>query len=196
MKSRILLLTIFLLLLNFIRCGCPEPGVFYYSWNEIELTYNRCVSHEDGSWTPWPTDQNDYRGLEFGFSIQLQTEVLAEAGYRIDFSNSAAAWSKCEPDVYKPKLKITDFNIYTLNEFDNEHPENSDITNYFYSGNFSETNTLYYLNNEFSDLYKVMDFRLNNLPSIGTAHKFKLEFVLENGTKITSETKEVTLLPE
>ena len=196
MKSRFLLLTIFLLLLNFIRCGCPEPGIFYYSWNEIDLTYNRCVSHESGGWTPWPTDQNDFHGLEFGISIHLQTEVLAEAGYKIDFSNSAVAWSKCESDIYKPKLIITDFNIYTLNKFDDQHPENSDITDYFYSGNYTETNTLYYLNNEFQDMYKVMDFMLNKLPAAGSVHRFKLEFVLENGTKITGETKEVTLLPE
>ena len=186
----------FLLLLTLIRCGCPEPGVFYYNWNGMDISYNRYVVHEDGSATPWATDDTVFHGTTFGLQVLMQTQLVVKAEYKIDFSNSAFAWSKCEPDVYKPQKLINDFNIYTLNDFDEYHLKNSDITAYFYSGNINETNTLYYLNNDDPNMYKVNDFRLNKLPTMGSIHKFKIEFILEDGTKLTSETKEITLLPE
>lgn len=187
----------FLLLLNLIRCGCPEPVVFYYNWNGIDISYDRYVIHEDGSSTPWPTDDTVFHGATFGLRILMQTQLVAKAEYNIDFSNSAIAWSKCQSDIYQPKIQIIDFNIYTLNDFDDHHPNDSDISDYFFSEQFNEKYYLGFLNNNDLSSYKLLEYlHLSHLPTKGSVHKFKIEFILNNGTKLTGITKEITLLPE
>lgn len=197
MKSRIYLLLFFLLLLNLIRCGCPETGVFYYSWNGFDTSYYRWVRSEGDWWTPWPTDETAFYGPNFGIEVLMQTQQIAQSSYKIDFSNASLAWSKCPDDAFVPKLQITDFNIYTRNEFDDQHLANSDITEYFYPEDTNETYTLNYLNAvEGVGVYKSLSFRLTKVPTKGTVHQFNIEFVLENGTKISGETKEISLFPE
>jgi hypothetical protein len=196
MKSRIFLLSIFLFLLTLIRCGCPEPGIFYFSWNGMDISNTRYQSYQDGSWKPWPTDDTVFYGTTFGLNVKILTQVMAKSEYKIDFSNSANAFSKCEPDVYKPKIQVKGFKIFTLNDFDEKHHTGSDISEYFFSENHSEDFYLLFLNEDSPDAYKELEWlRLSHVPTSGSVHKFRLELFLENGTKLSGETKEVSLLP-
>jgi len=163
----------------------------------LEISYNRYESHEDGSWTPWQTDETVFYGPTFRLNVKIQTQVLVQSGYKIDFSNSACAVSPCDPDLYKPKIQITDISIYTLNDFDEKHIKDSDVSDYFFSETHTEKYFIDYLNENSQDSYKLLEWlRLSQLPTKGSVHKFKLEFVLENRTKLSIETKEIILLPE
>ncbi len=196
MKNRAILLISFLLLLNLIRCGCPEPSVFYYNWTGCEITYEHYVKHDDGTWTGAPTNQTSFQGPSFGLAIKLNMEVVSQSETRLDFSNSALATSPCDPDTYSPKNKITNFTIYTLKDFDDGHLKDSDVTEYFLPAGYPEVFVLAYLNDSEFGLYKNLEYRLHETPTKGTVQKFKIEFVLENGNKVSIVTKEVTLIAE
>lgn len=196
MKSRLFLLVSFLLLLNLIRCGCPDAIVYYFNWNGCKITHEKWVLHEGGYWKGWPSEDTVFYGATFGVDIALEMEVIAKHEIQFDFSNSAYATEKCDPDVYVPKTKIVGFAIYTLNDFDDGHLMNTAVTDYFLPDNFSVPNFISYLNFMEITLDKSINCRLKQMPTKGTAHKFKIEFVLEDGTKLTKETKAVTLLPE
>jgi len=121
------------------------------------------------------------------------------------FIQSANATScECPPEyIYFPSDSIVSIKIFTVNNFDNQHSENSDITNYFkvahlYSNveNYvTKINHTYYSDFEdFSENGLSVDLLLMTAPTINNFHQFKIQVKLSDGRILEELTTEIELL--
>jgi len=123
------------------------------------------------------------------------------------FIQSAYATScECRPEyIYNASDSITSIRVFTLYKFDYQHPENSDITNYFkvrqtYSDVDEYIESIYYTNEkdwrwfEPIETELEIDLLLMTAPTTDNNHKFKIQIELSDGRILEQETTEIQLL--
>ena len=147
----------------------------------------------------------------FGIRLYLSREenVIAN-GKQINsfFIQSAYAISRmCPPEyIYSPIDSIISIRVFTLNNFDDQHPENSDITDYFkvaqsYSAvkehiakmRFTYKHGYGYNSKPFEKELKI-DLMLMTAPTTNNPYQFKIQVTLSDRRIFEQKTTEIQLI--
>ena len=201
MKIKVLFFVLVMLPLSEIFyscCNCTDETVYctylYESLYLKNLDNSGRVAIESES---VEINKNAY-GIRVYLTMIEPLYTKASAGKNSLFISSASAFS-CEcpsPFIYEPRDRVVSFKIYTLNDFDDNNPMNSDISSYFrdaYSyldiglliDNLNET--IEYINPRRETQ---IDLLLMTPPAIlDVKHKFKVQLSFSSGRVLEQETE-------
>ncbi len=201
MKSRkILFILLFPFMAEFIVscCNCGETFFKHYTNKSI------WVNNLDNS-GKLPVQMPADSIVKTAFGIRLQFTREETAFFKIPASlfiqNACATSCKCPPSVrYSPKEQVTAIKIFTLNEFDGNHPANSDISIYF---KVYKQNSFTFIKEFLNNLNLVfdneieseidLDLLLMTPPTINKLHKFKVQVTFSDGRVLEEETPAIKL---
>jgi len=143
----------------------------------------------------------------YGIRIYLEREkVVIARTKKINsiFIQSAYATScECPPEfLYFPNDSIVSIKIFTINNFDNQHSENSDITAYFrVAGSYSTVEShvanmryTYEYDFEYWGQELKLDFLLMTAPTANNKQQFEIQVTLSDGRILKQQTPEIELL--
>ena len=178
-------------------CDCPEEAVFKYTFDYIETRHL-----DNAGKTPAIVDSGTILKEAYGLQIEFSLIQLA-CNKTLNFSafNSAYATScGCPPELqYLAQDTISAIRIKTLNNFDQTHPADSDISGYFKVLDYDNYITIQelidapemiYYEKPDKDLMKVF---LMQAPTQTGEYRFQVELLLSNGTTLTSVTTPINL---
>ena len=168
-------------------CDCLETT--YFKYTNCSMT----LSNLDNSGAkPIVAQTNTISKRAFGIRIAINRnentcEVILNKS--LFFQTAYATSCGCPPEVqYLPLDSIVSVVITTINDFNTQHPENTDVSKYFnvfhgneftgideYIGNID--NILY----DFANPAYVFDLLLMSPPTIGIDHEFKVTVKLSDG---------------
>ena len=111
----------------------------------------------------------------------------------------------CPGYIFSSNDTIVSIKLFTLNKFDNQHSENSEITNYFkighsYSSIEDYVAKIRYIYEDYVDFEKswgqelIIDLLLMTAPTTNNLHQFKIQVNLSDGRILEQLTTEIELL--
>ena len=111
----------------------------------------------------------------------------------------------CPDYVFSANETIVSIKLFTLNKFDNQHAENSEITNYFktphsYSSIEDYVAKIQYIYEDYVEFEKswgqelIIDLLLMTAPAVNNLHQFKIQVKLSDGRILEQLTTEIELL--
>jgi hypothetical protein len=148
-------------------------------------------------------NKNAY-GIRLSLARMINTVACSKQINSI-FSQPAYALScECPPAyIYSARDTVVSIQIFTLNNFDNQHLKNSEITDCFrIAHSFLRLEdhvanmryTYEYDSEEFFEEKIKIDLLLMTAPTINNAQQFKIKIVLSNRLILEHETPEIELL--
>jgi hypothetical protein len=143
----------------------------------------------------------------YGIRLYLEREKVVVARAKpvnsIFIQSAYATSCGCPPEfIYFPNDSIVSIKIFTANNFDNQHLENSDVTDYFrVAGLFSTIEsyvaTLYYTYDydfEYWGRELKLDLLLMTAPTANNKQQFEIQVALSDGRILKQKTIEIELL--
>lgn len=181
-------------------CDCLEPAI--YDYTNCSLT----ISNLDNSGAePIVTNLNTILKNAYGIRVSIVREENTCEASRLNsiFIQSSYAFDcLCPPELeYLALDSITSLKIFTLNEFDESHTTDSEISDYFRvfsRDNFSLID--HYINNIGTTLYDFdnptleFDLLLMTPPTHGPEHKFQVTILLSDGRELSAQTEILELV--
>ncbi len=196
-KPLIILLIIFAIRVLVSCCDCLDSTYLKYTFDSIETV------HIDNSGQN-PKYINSGTILKEAYGIQIKLSLNQLAFFKpLNFGafNSTFAFDcECPPEIqYLAQDTISEIKIITLNDFDNNHLANSEISVYFKVYTYSNYITIQEFIDTPENIYyekpdkKFIDIYLMQAPEITGEHQFKVEIGLSNGSILSSTTSLITL---
>jgi hypothetical protein len=147
----------------------------------------------------------------YGIRLYLEREKIVVArtkSINSFFIQSAYATScECPPEfLYYPNDSIVSIKIFTVNNFDNQHLENSDVTDYFrVAGSYSTIESYvakmrytfasdYAYGFEYWEQEFKLDLLLMTAPTANNKQQFEIQVALSDGRILKQQTLEIELL--
>jgi len=178
-------------------CECQPPVEFKYTFDCIE------TFHLDNSGqAPAIVDKGVIHKEAYGIQIEYSLLPLAcNKPFSFSAFNAAYAYScRCPPDIqYLAQDTISAIRIKNLNDFDQTHPADSDISDYFKVLDYDKYITFQELIDAYETMYEekpekdLIKIFLMQPPTQTGEHRFQVEFLLSNGTILTSVTTPIKL---
>ena len=149
-------------------------------------------------------NKNSY-GIRLYLIRERNAIVRVRQSYSLFFHSTYAFTPRtCLPAyIFSPTDSIISIKVFTLNNFDNQHPENSDITNYFkvaqsYSDVKEHVANMrftyeYDFETQFEKELKI-DLMLMATTTTNNPHHFKIQVALSDGRIFEQQTSEIKLL--
>lgn len=199
MKTKRILFFLFLPLLLDVFivgcCDCPTPEYFNYSNCSLSVE-NIDNAGANPIIAPSDTILKEAYGIQL--TIERSEDICQHQTLPLFSSNAYALSCLCEYQVYDYRDSATSIRIFTLNEFDQNHPANSDITDYFKTGGFVEVSFhLQQINQQLHNRDSVgnleLDVYLLRPPQNSRDFQFKMEIAFSNG-KVLEATTPTTYL--
>ena len=213
MKTKLIIL--FLLLTPIVDvfyscCDCPETKNYKYSHKALLLK-----NLDNSGKKVIESESLQLNKNAYGIRIYLTREKnLVARARQVNnvFVQSAYAFS-CEclvPEfVYAPSDSITSIKIFTINDFDDRHSENSDITDYFRIAHSFSTIKDFVANERYTYKYGYryhhssekpfedelkIDLLLMTAPTMNNKQQFKIQVTLSDRRIFEEQTTEIQLL--
>lgn len=208
MKKKLIIL--FLLLvpivsLLFYSCRCDIEQHVNYSHKALFLR-NLDNSGEKAIESDFFRFNKNAYGIRILMPIEEKVIMAHAKQINSIFIQSANATSieSC-PYVYQAIESIVSIKVFTLNDFDNLHTENSEITAYFKVAQTYSSVEDYVENMSYTQKYRdsglftyydklEIDLMLMTIPTINDCHQFKVRIELSDGRIFEKKTTEIELL--
>lgn len=195
LKSTLFLLFSFAFFdLALISCGCdcndgPEENVFICS---LEL------SNLDNSGFSATVGGDTIVKEAFGIGLDVILDLNQTCSKQTPLLTGAyASDCSCLPATTFIRNRVTQLNIFTLDDFDAQHLAGSDVTSYFYeffSGNYHPAaDALDMSTAEFETRLIQRDLLLMEPPATAGNFSFEVQLVLSNGDTLSQTTQNVYL---
>lgn len=193
--KKIIFLLLFPLIANLVVacCDCMEPLIEHYTNRTLTIHNLDNAGNE-----PAESTSVSIKKAAYGIRIKLFREKTAcIEPTKLLFIQSAYAMKKCncpEPNQFFAKDSITGIKIITLNDFDNGHLANTDISAYFkvYSSHTFSTIENYIKRSivlfDESEFETSLDLLLMTSPVLNSQHQFKIQVSLSDGRVIEEKT--------
>ncbi|MCL1938679.1 MAG: DUF5034 domain-containing protein [Candidatus Azobacteroides sp.] len=204
-------LTIFFLLLVpianilFYSCRCDVEQHINYLYKDLILK-NLDNSGEKAIESESLQFNKDAYGIRLLLLIEEETAVVRAKQINSIFVQSASATSveSC-PYVYQAIDSIVSIQVFTINDFDNLHTANSEITEYFKVAQTYSSVEDYLTNASYTQVYRdngwftyygplEIDLMLMTVPTINNHHQFRVRMELSDGRVFEEQTTEIELL--
>jgi len=197
-KKIVIVLAIgFLLRLVVSCCDCNEGAEFKYTFDCMEAFHidnagQTSIVVEGG------TILKEAYGIQIEFAL---LQLACNKPFSFSAFNSAYAFKcECPPEIqYLAQDTISSIQIKAINDFDQTHPANSDISDYFKVLDYDNYITLQEFIDAPETMYEtkpvkdsVRIFLMQPPVHIGE-HRFQVEVLLSNGTILTAETTPINL---
>lgn len=128
--KRIFIFPLLTLVVMITEVSCWKSETILIEWNSIYLE-NLKAYYENNSLNYEITDSLIFAPLSYGIKIHLdQKDIISQTKFNFSLIQSVNAFTKVK-DKYVLKDKVTAIQIKTLNDFDDNHLADSDITTYF-----------------------------------------------------------------
>lgn len=180
-------------------CDCEAPMYYQYTHTGmVLLNLDNQGQH--------PAIASDYpiRKEAYGIRIVLTTEAIARQKPAVSFFiQRADAFScRCEAGIqYLPRESIVGFRIFSLDEFDSQHPAESEISDYFriltsdryttISDYLHQSATVFTYNEPREEMLNIM---LVQPPAQKGNYSFSIEIALSDGRIFKKETPVIELI--
>ena len=189
MIKRSLIIILLFAITRFIISCCNEKG-FNFEFSKVDLTFGNNIIH--GS-------VNDLDSIKYDQLIgQIDLGYTRIAYLNLNFSNNLYAFD-CEP-LYESIKKISDVQIITINKFNNDRLEGSELTVSYkvlgYDMEFDGTKEtlINILNKRYGRLPKeIICFKFNEIPNKNSYHKFSVNVLFDDETMISDTTNMIYL---
>lgn len=180
-------------------CDCLDPT--YFNYTNCSLTIN--ILDNSGA-EPIVIQSNTIPKEAFGIRVIInRNEDICKAKTRksIFFQSAYAIYCDCPPEFqYLPLDSITSVKIFTIKDFDSEHLENTDVSDYFFVYRRHE----FYKIDEYIEGIETIvydfeyqpfefDLLLMSTPTISTEHQFKMAVELSDGRTLNALTEVLEL---
>jgi hypothetical protein len=181
-------------------CDCNiETLIGHYTNKDIVLT-----NIDNSGSEPITTTANSVPKQAYGIRTQLNREKTAclSPSKSIFIQTAYATSCNCPPpNQLLARDSVTAIQIFTLNDFDANHPANSDVSDYFriFKGSSFSTisdfiidyNTILY---DESELELLFDVLLMTPPILNQKHYFKIKISLSDGRTLEATTTSIDLI--
>lgn len=205
-RALYILLTVFAAKVIMACCDCIEPVVKHYTNESVSLT----ILDNSGE-RPIETEASTIPGTAFGIKVSFSRQLAWSANsLHSPFTTSHAFTCDCPPELeILPKDSITDFRVFTVNNFDVEHPAGAEVTDYFRVYQFySFTSISEFIKNGSSygygtsrwalysndELNSSLNLLLMKAPEPTGMHRFRVRIALSDGRVLEKETREINLM--
>jgi hypothetical protein len=180
-------------------CNCLDTLTHHYSNKTIAVS-----ALDNSGREPKEISAGSVFKTAYGIRVQLVREKIVRVDKPgIVFGQAAYAYDCfCNPtDEFLPNDSITAIRVLTLNDFNSDHPANSDVSGYFkvytpYSF-YTIDDYLKYQGNTFyseSELQLSFNMFLMTPPASGGAHQFRVQFILSDGRMLVQDTPTIDLI--
>ncbi len=194
-SSVFLLALISQLIVACINCNCPPVKTVYFNNKGISLK-NMDLSLPQSM----VTNSGHITATNYGIQIDLIKEFLILNKQPINWGIMQSAYAcSCGEDNFISKEDILSLKIFSNEDFDADHPKNTDLSLYFKAKKYNVMvpvadyiKSLKDFNNVFKDAFYEGIF-LQVTPKINKKHKFKVIITLSDGRILEAETTEVEL---
>lgn len=201
-RNKIIIILLLPFLIEIVAACCDCVGTANFNYSNCSLS----IENIDNS-GPEPVITQDINIAKDIYGIQIiinRNENICKVNrYQPIFFQSAYAYSGCQcppEEEYVALDSIVSIAIKTANDFDAEHLENTDISEYFYVYQGFEFSTIEeFITNSRTTLYNFEnpDNTFNLLmitpPSIGAEHQFMVTVELSDGRTFEAQTEILNL---
>jgi hypothetical protein len=196
-KIGVLLLIAFLVRLSISCCDCPPTTSYKYSFDSVDI-----FNIDNSGQTPVLVTSGTIPKEAYGMQIECSLKQIAFNKFRVfETFNSVYAYDCfCPPEIeYIAQDTITDLRIMSLNDFDETHPANSNISEYFKVLTHKTYITIQnYIDSPEIIYYEVPDKEIITLylmqpPTITGEHRFLVEIELSGTVTLISSTTVISL---
>jgi hypothetical protein len=191
-------------------CECLDTVLKNYS-NKIMTVANL----DNSGIQPVVTNSSSVPKNAYGIKVEIQREIVACAQKQIPtfFSSAYALSCECPPTLaIAAKDSIVSFKVFSVYDFDDDHPANSDISEFFRVTDYDAYATIpQYLSTQSSFRYSrfgyskwtltaedQLNFEITLLlltaPKINSANKFRVDITLSDGRIFEQETIEIDFI--
>ena len=180
-------------------CDCPKPFIKHYTNKLIEIQ-----NIDNSGSEAIITTANSVPKEAFGIRIRLHSEKTACVYPSRSFFIQTASATKCDcPPEYQilASDSVTAIQVFTLNDFDTNHPANSDISDYFkvfqrssfitIADYIKSYRTVLYDDNE---LDLKIDLLLMTPPATSKSYKFEIKITLSDGRILEGESTAIKFI--
>lgn len=182
--------------------NCPDTANFKFDYSSINSKYIKFTGERPHGYEYLNTNLI----TDSVYGLEIKVDYIKTTFNNIKFypfiSNSYAL--TCLGDRYIPNNEIELVKIFTLNNFDESHLKESEITEYFEIPKYDEKGRFTgftsfqlknfksdYIEKEYLDSLRIIAFTCKK-PTFNNLQKFRIEATLTNDTKLICETPEVT----
>ena len=191
----------------FHSCWSCDPQISVIYSHKTLLVKNLDNSKEK----PIETEALQINKNAYGIRLYLEREKFVVAcakpanSFFIQSAYAAVDPPDCPDYNFSANDTIISIKISTLNNFDNQHLENSDVTDYFkVAGSFSTIESyvanMHYTFEDYVEFEKswgkevVIDFLLMSAPTANNKQQFEVQVALSDGRILKQKTPEIELL--
>jgi hypothetical protein len=199
--NKILIILILPLMVEIVIscCDCPETTILNYTNCSLFVT-----NLDNSGESPIISQSDSISKNAYGIKLSIiRNENTCELKKRNSiFIQSAYAYDCfCPPEIeYMPLDSIVSISITTTHDFDSEHLEYSDVSEYFYVFEYNEfTSIADYISSietsipdYFESTYE-FDLLLMTPPTLGTEHQFEVNVELSDGRILSTQTEKIVL---
>lgn len=178
-----------------VDCNCGPVRDIYFTQKNLTLR-----NMDNSLPQPMITNTPKIAVTNYGIHVQLSAEQLALTTPRISWRLLPTAQAcSCSDHNYFAKEAILAVEIFSNQDFDANHPKNTDLSLYFKAKRYNSLVTLsdYVKTMKESNNSPVTAFYegvfLQNPPTISKKHVFKFRITLSDGRILQAETPEVEL---
>lgn len=176
-------------------CDCIEPT--YFNYTNCSITINNL---DNSGAEPIVTQSNTISKDAFGIRVVINRNeniCKVETNKSLFIQSAYATSCDCPPEFqYLPLDSITSVKIITVNDFNSEHLENTEVSEYFFVYRGHEFYKIdEYVDNIETTLYDFenptleFDLLLMSPPTIGTEHQFQVTVELSDGRIFNAQTE-------
>ena len=193
----------------FHSCRCPDVETQYRYFSHKALSLRNL---DNSGRQAVESEALQLNKNAFGIRLTIEREVVSTTTTRRNRCNPfiqsayAVSW-ECPPEfIYSAKDSIVSIKIFTMNDFDIQHPENSDVTGLFRVAHSFSTieNFVANINYSFeshseSNFERWMrelsiDLLLMTPPTANNKQQFEVQVALSDGRILKQQTTEIELL--
>lgn len=198
-KVLTLFLIVFLCDMLVACCDCGDPQLFKYTHTGLVLMHL-----DNHGRLPVITEDDPVLKEAYGIRMLLKAEAVAfqKPSFSFFISRSYAFSCRCEASIqYLPKDSITGFRIITMNDFDPQHPAETDISDYFRLLSGHDYSTITDFLHRKAEIFTYdnprqieLDAMLVHPPAQKGGYRFRVQIDLSDGRKFIKETSIIELI--
>ncbi|GEM_PF-2609646 len=207
LKRASIIAAAYYLIVVFAGCygKCEKQRYKSYGCEGLQLGITEYVFESDSAYTPHIFMEDTLPYLSYGISLNFSISKFAgrQSSGNVSLINTAQAWKCNEPSIY-PKDTIASIQVQTLRDFDTDHPEGADVSDYFvalrteYSPKRIERHSLDYLAHKPDYIHERMigyniPIYLNATPTSARYVQFEVTVQFTNGKTLSAVSDEVFL---
>lgn len=177
-------------------CNCPKQKKINYTNKDLSL-----INIDSSMPQAMITNSAKISTTNFGIRVNLITEQVALIKPKIHWGLIQTAYAcSCAEDEYISKEDFVALEIFSNNDFDINHPKNTDLSPYFKVKRgvplVSVSEYISYLKS--NEYYRKFAFNegvfLQVAPTLSKKHKFRFRITLSDGRVLEAEAPEVELI--